>query len=303
MLSRCLVPALLLVSLLPVTATALDLNHHKAVTRVAMKSFQLCLAHNKQTDLLTAGAHKIIEGAKLEALSPPHRRYFNWHFHDAWRDTEHALGSSFIGVERSIHNLHDERIAELLAAIEVTDVPAIYETTGRILNHMHNMVVPANVAPIYHEQIFDLAEPDPFSTTIMWKNPRYIWQKQTCKIDADQSRELTKAIPALLDSTAERTRNKIREQITSNPDHKLAGQSWEALWLLRDPGNPAPDTIEGFSDYGHLGRDGFPELCRSDRELCERFFNARYADAVDASVRTLLMINTVLNEQTSTATP
>lgn len=293
---------LVAVSILLVSAhaQALDLNHHKSVTRVALKSFQLCLAHNKQTDLLTAGAHKIVEGAKLESLSPPLTRYFNWHFHDAHRGTEHALGSNMIGVQRSIHSLHERRLHELQRAITELDVIAIYSTSGRLLHHLQDMAVPANVAPIHHEQIFDLAEPDPFSASIMWKNPRYIWQRSTCVTTDVDIETLGHQIPQILDSTAKRTRNKLREQITTDPDHALAGQSWEALWTLWTPGAQDDNTLPGFSTYGHMGRDGFAELCRMDRELCESFFNARYADAVDASVKALLLINEVLIEVEAT---
>lgn len=286
---------LLCAVLAPTSAEAINLNHHRSVTNVALKSFQLCLAYEEQTDLLTAGAHKILEGAKMETISPPLTRYFNWHFHDAYRDTEHAMGTNWLGVERSIHALHQSRLEELERAISSTAVYDIYETTGRLLNHLQQMSVPANVAPIHHEQLFDLASPDPFGEMIMWKSPQFIWQRSSCRVDDIDLQGLDDAIALLLDRTAERTRRAIRSPIDVPAEHRLAGKHWTEFWSLRDPETGHDDRAPtGFTSWGPEGAEGFPRLCQNDRDLCLTFFNARYADAVDASIKALMMINRVL---------
>ncbi len=280
-------------------ACALHKDRHVEIISVTLQSFQLCVATRGETDLLTSGTDFIIDAAveEDESFTP---RFFNWHFYDAYRDTEHAMGTTWYGAKTSLHDIYAQRIDELSQALEAFRAGRTYIAAGRIINYIQDMTVPAHVAPIYHYKFgwFDLSEA--FGAMLRWKSQRLIWNEKACNTDALEQLDLAAAMQLLLVDTAERTRERIRAPIPVDSDHPLHGKTWEAFWVLREPGKDYAGAPAGFAPYGEQGEDGFTRLCDSDHAICTAFFRDSYYDAVETSLKVLLLINATLNRKSTT---
>ena len=72
-------------------AYAISPENHRPVTRAAISAYKSCLEQLAVEDTLSEGSEAIVEFSKLEDESPLIKRYFNWHFYDAYKGTEYAL--------------------------------------------------------------------------------------------------------------------------------------------------------------------------------------------------------------------
>lgn len=293
----------LLAALTSSTALAISPDNHRSVTRSAASVYKYCLAQLGSTDSLDEGMQTIIEFSGQEDISPLLKRYFNWHFFDAYRnDEKNAMGRYFTGARKSLHYVFSERADTLVEALEKRREDAIHEFTGRLLHYIQDVTVPAHVAPIFHYKflLYDLA--DYFDEMPEWKTTSYTSIPATCRVTKIKTSGLKQQLNLILDKTAFTTRERIKEPIPVQENHPLSGKTWEEFWVLRNPedDDKYKETIKGFAPYGKQGKEGFERLCKSSdsgRDACLDFFLRSYRSAVSSTVETLLLVNSVVQRK------
>ena len=284
--------------LFPGTAQAVHPDKHMVITRLAFSEYQDCLRTLSVEDTLSRGIGSIAEHSGLEDISPILERFFNWHFYDAYRDTDAAMGSTMLGSRKSLHHIYDERIAALLDAVNQSDEDSYYEYTGRILHFIQDMTVPAHVAPIYHYKFIWFDKSDYFDEMTEWESTAYSKTGDLCEFDRVDKQELQVQLNLILNETAFRTRKRVMQNIPAPDGHLLHGRTWEAFWVIRDPAEEDRyvDTMSGFAPYGPEGNEGFGKLCETpgvDRQLCLDFHRRSFDDVITYTVKALLTINQV----------
>ena len=288
--------------LYPFSAHAMHPDKHAVITRLAFAEYRDCLRALSVEDTLSPGVEAVAEYSGLEDISPLLERFLNWHFYDAYRDTGAAMGTTMFGSEKSLHRIYDQRIASLLDALEDADAASYYEYTGRILHFIQDMTVPAHVAPIYHYKFIWFDKSDYFDEMAEWENTGYTKPQDLCVFERVHEDDLKVQLNLVLDETAFRTRDRVRQDIPVPQGHRLHGKTWQVFWVIRDPADDDTygDVISGFAPYGSEGNEGFAKLCGStgdDRRLCLDFFRRSFDDAITYTVKVLLTINQIrLNE-------
>ncbi len=279
---------------------AIDWDKHPDVTRSALTVYSDCLKTSGDQDFLNPGEQEIIRFSGEEDTSPLLKRWFNWHFFDAYKDdSSHAMGRHFSGARKSMHHIFSEHAENLLEAITLQKPERIYELTGRILHYMQDVTVPAHVAPIFHYKYFVFDQADYFDEMPQWQTLSFSGSADTCVADKAEAATLFERINQILHDTAHTTRKRIKAAIPLPDEHILAGKTWEVFWVVRNPDhdNTYKNTIKGFAPYGELGNEGFKNLCNgsaNEQKACLDFFKDSYNGAITASVKTLLVINSVL---------
>ena len=279
-------------------AHAISPENHRPVTRVAISAYKACTEQLAVKDTLSEGIEAIVEFSKLEDESPLIKRYFNWHFYDAYNDTEYAMGESATGARKSLHHIYDEHAEQLIEALEKNRKEDIYEYTGRLLHLIQDMAVPAHVAPIYHYKFLWFDQSDYFDEMPEWNTSPYTKPEELCRFDVAGISDMKEKLNVILDDAALGTRNRIREKILVDDGHRLTGKTWQEFWVIRNPDDDSrySGTKYGFAPYGNEGREGFRKLCEtsgSDREVCLNFFKQSFDSAVTSTVRTLLLVNSI----------
>lgn len=279
-------------------AHAISPENHRPVTRAAFSAYKTCIQQPGLKDTLAEGVDAIVESSKLEDESPLIKRYFNWHFYDAYKDTEFAMGRSATGARKSLHHIYAERADQLIEALENNQQQDVYEYTGRLLHYIQDMTVPAHVAPIYHHKFLWFDRSDYFDEMPEWNTSPYTEPEGLCNFDAAGAGSLKQQLEMILDKTALGTRSRIREKISVDDDHRLSEKTWQAFWVIRNPEDDSAysGTKYGFSPYGNEGREGFKVFCEtpgSDRRACLNFFKQSYDSAVTSTVKILLLVNSI----------
>jgi hypothetical protein len=129
-----------------------------------------------------------------------------------------------------------------------------------------------------------------------WDSATYARPERLCIFNSVSIEALKPRLNRVLEATAKNTRQRIRETIPADQNHRLHGRTWETFWVLRNPADDDSyaDTQYGFAPYGEQKREGFEKLCKgseADRALCLGFFKSSFDHAVTASVKALLLIN------------
>lgn len=279
-------------------AYAISPENHRSVTRIAIKEYRACTEQLRVQDSLSEGKRDIENFTKLEDESPLIKRFFNWHFYDAYRDTEDEMGLAVTGARKSMHHIYTEHENRLIDAIRKKRKEAIYEYTGRLLHLIQDMTVPAHVAPIYHYKFFWFDESDNFDEMPEWSNTTFTKPDDLCQFDKVDISDLKQRLDLILDRTALETRARMREKIPIDDNHRLAGKTWQEFWIIRKPDDDSrySDTYHGFAPYGNEGREGFKKLCQSPgsgQRACLDFFKKSFHSAVTSTVKTLLLVNSV----------
>lgn len=277
-------------------AYAISPENHRPVTRAAISAYKSCLEQLAVEDTLSEGSEAIVEFSKLEDESPLIKRYFNWHFYDAYKGTEYAMGESATGARKSMHHIYAEHADDLIDALENNRREDIYEYTGRLLHLIQDMTVPAHVAPIYHYKFLWFDQSDYFDELPEWNTTAFTKPEELCRFDEAAINDMKVRLERLMQDTARGTRERIRQKILVDDDHRLAGKTWQAFWVIRDPDDDSsyPGVKYGFAPYGDEGREGFKKLCESSdsgRDACIYFFKHSFDDAVTSTVKTLLLVN------------
>jgi hypothetical protein len=234
----------------------------------------------------------------LEDESPLIKRYFNWHFYDAYKDEASAMGRSITGARKSLHHIFNERADSLIEALKKKQKDNTYEYTGRLLHYIQDMTVPVHVAPIYHYKYLWFDKSDYFDEMPEWGTTPFKQTIDICIIEKVDIADAKERFNAILDKTANGTRNRIKEDILVQDGHRLKGKTWEEFWVLRNPDDDHKysGTKPGFAPYGNQKMEGFKKLCTassSDREVCLGFFKQSFDSAIAATVKTLLLINAI----------
>ena len=73
---------------MPGNVLAIHPDNHQHVTMVAASIYKECVEQSGLTDSLASGMDTIAKSSALEDMSPLVKRYFNWHFFDAYKDDE-----------------------------------------------------------------------------------------------------------------------------------------------------------------------------------------------------------------------
>lgn len=279
-------------------AYAISPENHRPVTRAAIGAYKTCTELLGVMDSLTEGIDTIVESSKLEDESPLIKRYFNWHFYDAYKDTEYAMGRSATGARKSLHHIYDERADQLIEALEKNRKQDIYEYTGRLLHYILDVTVPAHVAPIYHYKFLWFDQSDYFDEMPEWNTSPYTKPEDLCRFDEAGIGDMKERLKMILDETAVGTRNRIRKNILVADGHRLSGKTWQEFWVIRNPDDDSrySGTKYGFAPYGNEGREGFKKLCEtsgSDHRVCLNFFKQSFDSAVTSIVKTLLLVNSI----------
>jgi hypothetical protein len=279
------------------TGYTISKDKHQVVTINAINAYQNCLQKLGLEDSLKAGVSVIAEATKEEDESPLLERYFNWHFYDAYRETDLYMGLSLTRANKSLHCIYNKRVDSLVSAIKNENIEQIYKYTGSVIHYIQDMTVPAHVAPIYHYN-FIIDKSDYFDEMPEWLtgiNPLTVAE---CNSFNSNSQDINYELNSLLNNTAEITRTRIKQVITASQGHELNGKTWEQFWVLRDPNKEKsyPWYIKsGFSHYGEKGNEGWKKFCEPsnsiNRGLCMSFFNKSHTSAIYNSVRALLLIN------------
>lgn len=277
---------------------AISPENHRPVTRAAISAYKSCLEQLAVEDSLSQGTEAIIEFSKLEDESPLIKRYFNWHFYDAYKGTEYAMGKSATGARKSMHHIYAEHADVLMDALENNRREDVYEYTGRLLHLIQDMTVPAHVAPIYHYKFLWFDRSDYFDEMPEWNTSTFVKPDDLCRIDEVDKNDMKQRLDMILDKTALGTRDRVREKILVDNNHRLAGKTWQEFWVIRNPDDDPSysGTRYGFAPYGNEGREGFKKLCEpsaSGREACLGFFKQSFDSAVISTVKTLLLVNSI----------
>ncbi len=278
-------------------AHAIDPENHEALTKQAVTAYRQCIKWLGVRDALSPGGDNIAQYTSLEDRDHLWRRLMNWHFYDAHDGTPQAMGWTFFGGEKSLHHLFRKHIKSLGAAIDEHRSGDVYEYSGRILHYIQDMTVPAHVAPNFHFK-FIIDKSDPFDSMPEWKQSgtyTFIPSSDSCRVSPDSVADIPKGLNGILGNTADDTLTRIRKNIPVPATHRLYGKTWEYFWIIRDARAKYPATQSGFAPYGAPGRNSFRELCASDHQTCMSFFRRSYRKAIDASVKTLLLINAAYN--------
>jgi hypothetical protein len=279
------------------TAHAINKETHESVTTLAIKTYQDCTKQLKVKDTLTKGKGIIVESTRLEDESPLIKRYFNWHFYDAYNGKASEMGRSLTGARKSLHHIFNERADSLVEALEKNNKNHIYEFTGRLIHYIQDMTVPAHTAPIYHYK-FMVDKSDYFDEMPEWRSRIFKPKANLCSSMNVKINELKNHFNTILNNTAIGTRNRIKAEILAKDGHRLKGKTWEEFWVLRNPDDDHKysGTKSGFAPYGNQKKDGFKKLCEgtsSDKEICLSFFNQSFDSAISSTVKTLLLINAI----------
>lgn len=306
------------------SAHAIEKTLHPRITQQAIDQLAACFPNDVDShaalDFVAPKAALIVSlYSGLEDESPRLDRARNWHFYDAFRDTDQRMRSRYgpLNVHASLHRIFARRLNDLQAAVDAQDIEAVYRLSGRVIHYIQDMAVPAHVAPIYHAKPGDSwierwlieDEPDPFDRLIGDAPvlPRmFVNSCQSLRMDNQHLRARSStqnsvgALNQLLVDLAEETRSAIQAEIPVATGHPLYGMTWEtAFWRLRrgDPDANYPEgTRAGFSHYGVFGREGFkldsPQCGpHTGNNVCAEFVAARHMAVVLASLRALLLIN------------
>lgn len=279
-------------------AYAISPDNHQLVTKVAMIAYKNCTIQLGIMDSLTEGLDTIVELSGLEDESPLIKRYFNWHFYDAYKDEASAMGRSFTGARKSLHHIYNERSDSLIEALKKNQKDDVYEYTGRLIHYIQDMTVPVHVAPIYHYEFLWFDESDYFDKMPEWGTTSFTQAANLCLVEQVDIVGIKQRFNAILEKTAHRTRDRIREKILAEDGHRLKDKTWEEFWVLRNPDDDHKysGTKLGFAPYGNQKKYGFKKLCEargSDRELCLGFFKQSFDNAITSTVKILLLINNI----------
>lgn len=273
---------------------AISKKNHQSVTTKAMEEYRKCTKRLGVADTLTKGEASIVKATQLEDKAT-FTRYFNWHFYDAYKDTEYAMGKSTTGAWKSLHHIYNKRADSLVDSFNESRSQDIYEYSGRLIHYIQDMTVPAHVAPIYHYKFRWIDRSDYFDSMPEWRTSQFNPPSDLCDIEKTSLNDIKKRLNEILETTAKRTRDRIREKIVVNDGHSLKGKSWEEFWILRNPKNDSAysGTKLGFSPYGNQNREGFKNLCETDRDICIDFFKQSFQEALISTVKALLLINSI----------
>jgi hypothetical protein len=313
---------------------AMKPDKHRVVTGKALEYYHRCLKDDNINDQLSNNNHDfkknsdfiIMKFSKeeddafslLKVLFLNWKRLYNWHFYDQYEGTIYAMGKdySYLGpitwikpMDKSLHEIFNERIESLQEAIEDNDEQNVYKYTGRIMHYIQDMSVPAHVTPNYHDSE-DLSGADYFDSMGEWEQEVVPYTADLCPSSSSEPNPHQKNITYINDilkSAAEITRARLQQKITEEKFHYLSGKTWEQMfWNIRDPEKDEEYKIidnrirSGFAPYGKLGRYGFKFLCEStkytDRELCLGFFKESYKNAIKSSIELLFFVNKIIDK-------
>ena len=261
-------------------ALAYEGDVHQDLTFIAARQYNRCAAETPLAKLSSLQVRYVANTNANQAESPWWQRMFRWDYYHA---QDQSAGRVLWLFETRLHGRYRAATDQL---VEASSLRQRFTNLGRVINHVQDVTVPSQVAPVFTMRWWRFNVADRFSTYPV-NSPAV---ERAVISDCMPVRQADSTLERLLVDTAEGTLDAIAEPIAGLP------ATWAAFW--------EPDAERGnFGRYGeagnNFGRDvGFKcgdggsqhcELLENDRVYAE-FARDRHVDAVRATITAIAIV-------------
>lgn len=286
-----------------VPALGYEPSGHQYLTFLAARHFNHCVTGTDIPRLTPLEVRYMARASAGVAETGFFLRMFRWNYYDPKRQSEKSLLWLF---ETRFHK-HFNELAERLE--RTRDPVDAYRDLGRLLGYIQLVTSPAHAVPVFTARFWRFSVSDRFDNHPIDEAALEGLIADDCAFLDDAGDPSGETLQDVLRATADRTIASVREPIPGIP------ATWEAFWM---PSRKAGD----FGEYGDAGNNfgrrvefrcggvpprdpqqnqEAPEPGGSGRQHCvllgddplyDEFALARHADALQASLRTMLIMQT-----------
>jgi hypothetical protein len=316
---------------------AYSIDNHDALSNLAVKRFNHCAKElaSQGVELTSLGSPEtraIIEGSKAEDEQAPLKRASSWHFYDPARrlgDKSILVFRDFVD-EPALHERFNELEIFTRSKLQISGIgdAYIYRSVGRMLHYLQDVTVPAHVVPVFHPSPKKLGDAfDSYEISGQAFNEGLADGGATCDAMWAEVKSVN-SFNDLLNKMGDHTLDVIdKETVTTKegvqgtwskqfwsdiPSEFCRKKAMEQMTNEEREAGKKPSLDHCFGTYGVFGNNfGNTSFCDSlvvfgwcsktrhqvAEEVYKQFALARHRDAVEVSVKAMMLLQRMQFQQ------